>query len=522
MPHSTTDNEENNLKLRWSKRVSLTARILAVNSFALILMVFGLFALDSFRSGLFDERLATSKIKMDAIADKLIEIPPNRRADYLVDIGRNNDSRLRLYDADGEKIIDNFIISKPNYILRDPNAEPIEKILARYLDYIFDFLVLAPSLEDYTEPQNDILSQWKNAKDVKPNAPYATVMNAPDLSPMIVTIAKTMDGQYTLIETVNAFDLRIKIRSERSRIFIFFLFVLAVSLLLSLFLARTIVRPIRLLAKSAVKVRLGRSPHITIPRMPERKDEIGMLARALSDMSMTLRTRIDRTQSFADDVAHEIKNPLASLRSALEGLETIKDPILSRQLLNIAKDDVLRMDRLINDIAEAGRIDSQISRAQFEKIDMVILINSLIENYKQRGNNIGSKIDLIIQTNMPTVIMGEKLRIERVIENLIDNALSFTGSKGLIEIYIQIWDNNLIINICDDGPGIAKDDYEKIFQRFYSSRPENEDFGKHSGLGLAISRTIIEAHNGKIFAKKRADGKNGACFEIELPRADQE
>lgn len=484
-------------------------------------MVFGLFALDSFRSGLFDERLATSRIKMDSIAEILTDTPPQSRADYLIKIGDKNDARLRLYDAQGQKIIDNFLISPPNYILRDPDDEPIEKILARYLDKLFNFLVLEPNMQTFQEPENDILSSWDDADKVAPNLPYSKVMNAPDLSPLIVTIAKTMDGEYTLIETVNAHDLRIKVRAERGRILIFFIIVLTISILLSLFLARTIVKPIRHLAVSAVKVRLGRSPHVSIPRLPERNDEIGMLARALSDMSMALRNRIDRTQSFADDVAHEIKNPLASLRSALEGLETIKDPALSKQLLDIAKDDVLRMDRLITDIAEAGRIDAQISHAQFDRINVIAMLETITENYRQRGRNDDHNIiSLVDKTNRPPIMLGERIRIERVIENLIGNSISFAKPNAIIEILVESNEQHIIICVCDNGPGIDKADYEKIFQRFYSSRPASEDFGKHSGLGLAISRTILEAHNGSIHARERPDQKTGACLEIFLPLAD--
>ena len=417
------------LKLRWSKRFSLTTRILAVNIFALALMVFGLFPLDSFRTGLFDERLKTSSIKMDAIAEIITETSDEKRAEYLVRIGEKNDSRIRLYNDKGVKVIDNFLISNPTYTLRNPNDEPIEKIAARYLDYLFNFLVLAPKLESFDEPKDDNLSSWEHAASVTPNNPYSEVRNAKDLSPVIITIAKTMDSDFTLIETINAHDLRIKVRAERGSIFTFFLIVLTVSILLSLFLARTIVKPIRRLATSAVKVRLGRSSQVNIPRLPDRSDEIGMLARALSDMSLALRKRVELTQSFADDVAHEIKNPLASLRSALDGLENIKDPALSKQLLDVAKDDVRRMDRLITDIAEAGRVDSQIARAQFENIDVIKLIQHILISREQRDDYDGNDILLEYDNNLSFNIMAEKIRIERVIENLLDNALAFLKSS---------------------------------------------------------------------------------------------
>jgi len=512
--------KSNDLQLRWSRRVSLTTRILAVNIFALALMVYGLFALDSFRAGLFDERLKTSQIKMAAISEIFNEIDETKRVNYLVKIGSKNDSRFRVYDQNGDKIIDNFIASEPTYTLRDPDQEPIEKIIARYLDYVFNFLVLAPELHSFKEPQNDVLKAWPNAKKVRYGTPYSEAMHADDLSPIIMTITKTKND-LTIIETVNAHDLRIKVRAERTRIFIFFLIVLTISILLSLFLARTIAKPLKHLAIAAVKVRLGRSPDVSIPRLPERKDEIGMLARALSDMSQALRRRIDRTQSFADDVAHEIKNPLASLRSALEGLQNVKDPKLSKQLMDIAKDDVRRMDRLINDIAEAGRVDSQISRAKFLPIDISKLIENIISTKTKPHQNLDVSFDFSYPNNTETIVMGEQIRIERVIENLIDNALSFAPKNTIISITMS--SNNEILKLCisDTGPGIDENDFEKIFKRFYSERPSTEDFGKHSGLGLSISRTIIEAHHGVIFARKHKDNKQGGCFEIHLPLADK-
>ncbi len=512
-----TKNAHEELKLHWSRRFSLTARILAVNIFALVLMVFGLLALDSYRTGLFDERLKASRVKLDAIAEIITTISAEKRAEYLVRISEKNDSRIRLYNSKGVKIIDNFLISEPTYTLRNPADEPVEKIAARYLDYLFNFLVLAPKLKSFEEPENDDLSSWEHAASVTPNTPHSEVRNAKDLSPVIITIAKTIDGDFTLIETINAHDLRIKIRAERSSIFTFFLIVLTVSILLSLFLARTIVKPIKRLATSSIKVRLGRSSQVNIPRLPERSDEIGMLARALSDMSMALRKRLELTQSFADDVAHEIKNPLASLRSALDGLENIKDPALLRQLLNIAKDDVRRMDRLITDIAEAGRVDSLIAKAQFEEINVIKLIKKIINNRKHRDGD--KPILLEYDKNLSLTIMAENIRIERVIENLIDNALSFSPTSKPIEIIVSKVKNNIILSVSDNGPGIKESDYERIFQRFYSSRPD-EDFGKHSGLGLAISRAIIEAHDGSIRARQRLDGKQGGCFEIILTAAE--
>ena len=189
---------------------------------------------------------------------------------------------------------------------------------------------------------------------------------APDLTHVISAGAVSPGGSYSVLTTANERDIRLFVRAERFNVGMFSLLALGIGVLLSMFLARTIVRPLRHLARAAVKVRLGRAQEVTVPRLPSRRDEIGMLARALSDMSIALRQRIDATEAFAADVAHEIKNPLASLRSALDGAERIDDPRLRAQLMDVAKADVQRMDRLISDISDASRVDSQLAKAKFE------------------------------------------------------------------------------------------------------------------------------------------------------------
>jgi two-component system sensor histidine kinase ChvG len=299
----------------------------------------------------------------------------------------------------------------------------------------------------------------------------------------------------------------------------FILLVLVISVLLSLFLARTIVRPLQHLARAAVKVRLGRAPEVHVPRLPERRDEIGMLARALSDMSIALRQRIDATESFAADVAHEIKNPLASLRSALDGLDSVKEPEYRARLMNVAKADVRRMDRLISDISDASRIDAQLAKAKFESIDLGDMIDQLLAARESRKADGNVTIAFARPRRGVALVMGEDLRLERVLTNLLDNAVSFSPAQGLVEISATRSGNDVIIRITDQGPGIPPHEREAVFRRFHSERPADEDFGNHSGLGLAIARTIIEGHHGAITVHDREDGERGATFQIMLPVA---
>ena len=242
-----------------------------------------------------------------------------------------------------------------------------------------------------------------------------------------------------------------------------------------------------------------------------------MLARALSDMSNALRQRIDATEAFAADVAHEIKNPLASLRSALDGLDSVKDPKLKAQLMEVAKDDVLRMDRLISDVSEASRVDSQLAKAKFEMIDIGDMVEQLLRAREHRGGDGDVRIAFARPRKGVATAMGEDVRLERVLNNLIDNAVSFSPSGGLVEIGATRTEDKILIRISDEGPGVPEQERKAIFHRFHTERPAGETFGKHSGLGLAIARTIIEGHEGSINVHDREDGKQGACFEVCLP-----
>ncbi len=323
-----------------------------------------------------------------------------------------------------------------------------------------------------------------------------------------------------MLSTANERDIRLYVRAERFNIGMFFLAVLVIGVLLSIFLARTIVRPLRHLARAAVKVRLGRAQEVTVPRLPSRRDEIGMLARALSDMSIALRQRIDATEAFAADVAHEIKNPLASLRSALDGADRVEDPALRAQLMDVAKADVHRMDRLISDISDASRVDSQLAKAKFERIDLGDMIEQLLQAREYRGGDDGVTIAFARPRRGVATALGEDVRLERMLTNLIDNAVSFSPPGGLVEIAATLADDEVIIRVSDEGPGVPEQDREAVFRRFHSERPSSEHFGKHSGLGLAIARTIVEGHHGRISVRDRVDGKPGACFEIALPSAE--
>jgi two-component system sensor histidine kinase ChvG len=316
----------------------------------------------------------------------------------------------------------------------------------------------------------------------------------------------------------NAVDITESVRAARTTLFLAMLLVMAASAALSLFLARTIVTPLRQLAKAAVRVRQGREREVEVPRLPQRSDEIGLLARAVSDMTGALRQRIDAVDSFAADVAHEIKNPLASLRSAIESLPRVADPALKDELIQIATHDVRRIDRLVSEISDASRIDAEMSRARLETIDLGEMVRAIIGGREDRAENAGRPI-AIDRRGFAARVRGVGARLERVVENLLDNAVSFSPPDAPIEVGLDNDGSWVTLTICDQGPGIPEESREKVFRRFHSVRPDEEDFGNHSGLGLAIARAIAEAHDGTLTAEARADGEHGACLRLRLPAA---
>lgn len=507
------------LQLGWSRGLSLTARILAVNLFVLALLGAGLFFLDSYRVRLIEERELAARTQAEFLVQSLTMVSPEEKGAYISAFGRQNQSRIRLYSEDGSKLYDSFKLSQPTYGFRDPKKEPFRKVAARGIDRVFDFLVGAPELDRFVEPKIDQVTAWEELRRARPNKPVSIARFAPDLTHVISAGAVSPARSYSVLTTANERDIRLFVRAERYRVGMFFLLALGIGVLLSIFLARTIVRPLRHLARAAVKVRLGRAQEVTVPRLPSRRDEIGMLARALSDMSIALRQRIDATEAFAADVAHEIKNPLASLRSALDGAERIEDPSLRKQLMDVAKADVQRMDRLISDISDASRVDSQLAKAKFETIDLGDMIEQLLQAREDRGGDKGVTIAFARPRRNIATVMGEDVRLERMLTNLIDNAVSFSPPDAVVEIAATLADGEVIIRVSDEGPGVPEQDREAIFRRFHSERPVSENFGKHSGLGLAIARTIVEGHHGRIAVRDRVDGKGGACFEIALPCA---
>ena len=498
---------------------SLTARILAVNLVPLLVLAGSLFFLDSYRRQLLDERFKLARIEAQITAEALAGATRERQEALLIQIGKEQQMRLRVYDAKGALEADSFTLDAPAFTFDDPVAEPLIEDFARWTDEAVNFAVGAPTAPPYAEPAETGAEGWPElARARQQGQTQVELRTAPDGTPVINAAAPVGVNGASLLTTRNAADIIESVREARTNLLTIIFVALMVSIVLSLYLAATIIEPLRRLGRAAVRVRMGRERSVQVPRMNKRADEIGVLARAVSDMTATLRTRIDAVEAFAADVAHEIKNPLASLRSALDTLPRVTDPALRAQLNDIAAHDVRRIDRLVTEIAEASRVDAEISRTTFEPVDLAALLENLVRTREERGENAGRTISLKHSPN-GHMVMGVPLRLERVAENLLDNAISFSPAAGVVTVQIDRIERHVVTQVMDQGPGIPEDHREHVFRRFHSDRPEGEGFGDHSGLGLAIARSIAEAHDGSLVAADRPDGSPGACLILSLPAA---
>jgi two-component system sensor histidine kinase ChvG len=326
------------------------------------------------------------------------------------------------------------------------------------------------------------------------------------------------------------------LRSLRFDILKLFGLALVVTFLLSVYLAGAIARPLRRLAVAAERVRRGHGlatgrpgalktgAQPVIPDMTRRGDEIGELSGALKEMTEALWQRLDAIERFAADVSHEIKNPLTSLKSAIETAARVKDPVQQQRLMGIVLEDIARIDRLIGDISSASRLDAELSRAEAQAIDITSMLRALVEMHEATAREDGTRLVLDAGTR-ELVVPGLEDRLGQVFRNIIANAMSFSPPGGTIRITAQrrkdpARGGMVEVMFDDEGPGIPEGKHEAIFDRFYSERPKGEKFGTHSGLGLSISRQIIDAHGGTIIAENRRDRSGEVCgarFVIRLP-----
>lgn len=499
--------EPRSLVLRWSGRIPLAARILAVNFLPLALLAGSFFYLDGFRSRLIGERITQTGNEARLLAAAITPSSSDVREGLISRPDDTDRVRLRLVRADGQVVFDSWQHGARRHMVDPVKEQSWQRRAARWLDEAIDVVVDAqvpPGFPGYAETAR-----------LRVNVPLLSLME--DRSHMIsVKQPLVSDPHLFLVMDRNARDIRRLVRLERTTLGYAVGLTALVSVLLSLFLARTIARPLRVLSLAANEVRYGQAREVIVPRLPSRRDEIGTLARAVSDMTHALRTRIDAIEAFAADVAHELKNPLASLRSAVESLGRVTQSEQRALLLDIVNDDVRRMDRLITDISDLSRVDARIGRIRFETVDVGQLITRLIRHRAERLDD-PAAIAFARPADGTVLVHGDGGQLSRVIDNLLDNALSFTPAGGVVRIGATASHGAALIAVDDDGPGIPPHLREAVFDRFHSNRPDSE-FGQHSGLGLAIARAIVEAHGGVIRVEDGPEGR-GTRMLVSVPMA---
>jgi two-component system sensor histidine kinase ChvG len=521
----------------------LTLRILAVNVVTLLFLGAGLLAIDRYEADLVNRELAALRLQARLIATAIAEgaldetdpgapvIDPGVAQMLVRRLAAQPAGRIRLFDADGNLVTDStLLVGAAGQIEVRPLAPtptsppwPLSWVEAGY-EWAFHALPRRdsyPRHADRLEPHAAALPEAAGALDGE-----ATEATYVDLDGHLVFTMGEPVQRLRLVHGAvvlerRSDDLDIAVRGLRAEMLRWVATALVLIVLLSLWLAGTIARPIRHLAVAADRVRDGRGRG-RIPDLTHRHDEIGDLSGALAAMTHTLWRRLEGTERFAADVAHELKNPLTSLRSAAEAIRQITDPARRDRLLGLLLADVQRLDRLVSDIATASRVDAEMVRAEPEPVDLAAMLRALVEVHEAAARPV--PLTLTGDPARATMVAGMADRLGQVFRNLIDNALSFTPDGGAVRLILDEQPGRVLVHVDDDGPGLPDGAEERIFERFYSDRPAREDFGTHSGLGLSIARQIVEAHAGRLTGETRigrAGERLGARFTVDLPAASR-
>ncbi|HEX5281848.1 MAG TPA: stimulus-sensing domain-containing protein [Micropepsaceae bacterium] len=523
---------------------ALTQRILFFNAIALLILLGGVLWVQSNRTGLVQERISGIRDQAVIIAGAVAEYSANpelrtietaQAEPLLRQLIAPTDLRARVYTTTGRLQIDTRNLLPRNVVstavLPPPDsANPVTAFFshaAAAAEHLYDGLVgVRPlsNLEPYFEAgQNGRVYDEVNKALGGETGTSERVNEQDELVLSVAVPIKRFQTIYgVLMLTTESGDIDGILKAERTALFEVFFVAFAALLFSSLYLAGFIAAPIRNLAEAAEQIRRGRRGREAIPTLEDRNDEIGELAESLSAMTRALYDRIDAIESFAADVAHELKNPLTSLKSAVEMLERTKEPEKRERLVQVVRNDLKRIDRLITDISDASRLDAELSRGQSAPVDITKLLDTMVDIYNGMDLPRGIRIHFSSEAPPRAVVQGLSERLGQVFRNLIDNAISFSPQSGIVEVSAQIAGARVLAEVADEGPGIPEPDIERIFERFYTERPAEHGFGKNSGLGLAIARQIVVSHGGRIWAenKRNSEGRRvGARFIVELPLA---
>ena len=557
----------------WPHR--LTSRIVLLNLLGLIVLVAGILYFNQFRQGLIDARVQSLTtqaqiiaaavagsatvdtgsivIDPDSLAETTDETTPdseqNSSLDFPIDpeaagpvlkrLLANTTVRARIIDKDGNMVVDSrFLYSRGDIVqaeLPPINGESgsfnPRSLWNRFVTWTFSY--------DYPRQIDYGMDNGKDFPEVAAALKGAKVslVRLNDRGQIIVLVAvpiqrfRAVLGSLVLSTTGGEIDD--VLRAERQVVLMTFGFVALVTILLSILLASTIALPLRKLAAAADRVRRGIDKRVEIPDFSSRGDEIGDLSGAVRDMTNALYNRIAAIEAFAADVSHELKNPLTSLRSAIETLAYAKTPEQRERLVEIVNHDVRRLDRLITDISDASRLDAELARGESQSFDLSQLLDSIVSFANDTRKEGQAEVEYEVAKPPPGMdrakaytVTGHDSRLGQVVRNLIDNARSFTRPGTKLSVRVRRIGPDVEFRVDDCGPGIPPDNLQRIFERFYTDRPEGS-FGSNSGLGLSISQQIVDAHKGRIWAENRygkPDGTGekpvlGARFIVRIPAA---
>ncbi|HEX8232778.1 MAG TPA: stimulus-sensing domain-containing protein [Caulobacteraceae bacterium] len=510
----------------WLRGSRLGRLIVVLNLLGLAVLISGALITNEFRRGLIQARIDSLSTQGELIANVIAGaatvgspypmLEGDRAGDIIQLLFIPEGQRARLFDGQGRLLADSYLVADR------VEARPLPPPRARG-SLRWPWQARNP---DQPRPEVAVKAREALAREVGlalEGEPVAQVRRAQSGERVISVSIPVRRVQAVLgVLTLEGSGVDATITAQRKALIPFALVAVGVTLLSSLLLTWLVAHPVLTLAQAADRVRLSRSRSIRLPALAGRDDEIGDLTRSLQDMTDTLSARLDAIESFAADVAHEIRNPLTSIRSASETLPLIKDDAQRERLMGILRQDVDRLDRLITDISNASRLDAELSRDPNRPVELGKLLGDIAAVYAGSTRGKAVEVRLSDEAGEPVYVSGREGPLGQVFRNLIDNARSFSPEGSAVRVTLRRANGEALVTVEDRGPGVPAENLETVFERFYTARPKGAAFGGHSGLGLSIARQIIEAHRGRIWAENVADAqgrRTGARFSVALPAA---
>jgi two-component system, OmpR family, sensor histidine kinase ChvG len=525
--------------LWWSPIARL---ILASNLAGLVILIAGALILNEVRSSLVQARKTSLVEQANIISSFLTEYATNDTPRLVEKDARfqlkrialplSAATRMRIHNPAGEVVADSLLLKDEIDEKALPPIKQPSDLERGWLDFVrtanrtIESINLAgrPSIAEARSLEEEVAEALSGNRESVFSERFGD--QAERVLSVTVPIKKVAAVVGSL--TVETSDVAQIIAAERAALLPFIIVAVLVAIITSTLLTLGIARPMRRLAIASDRVRTGATERLSLGKLHDRKDEIGDLAQAMEAMTTALYDRIEANERFAADVAHELKNPLTSIRSAVETSQAVQDPAVREKMRNVIARDVIRLDRLISDISNLSRLEGEIVREKLARVELAKLLEDIVSIYRDTSREGDPKVVLVNEADGRTAVMGREGPLGQVVRNLVENARSFSPPGGEVKVTLSRVTSprgpSLRLVVDDNGPGVPPDKLEKVFERFYTDRPQGAKFGNNSGLGLSIVRQIVETHRGRVWAENRmTDGKiSGARFVVDLPPAPLE